>query len=741
MRKKLPPTFDADWYAASYPDVALSGLNPREHYRRFGRILGRPPNGSSSPRPVELATPKAEATPIHSPSGRREPAVAPNEQRFAAEPATSAPIIDRPKDFDPHAVLPQPALSKPGSSPDGLFTLDSVVTIPAADGESPSAISAPLQAYARLLNIQSPNKANHAPASVSCGAKAFQAESTRMENAWVVDGSTLRLALAGGAERTADSEVSVLRAYQSHPARPAELHLLGPGIMLPALGPVFHDVELLNPLMPVLLELSAADGTSRAFAMLPFPSLLPGGIHGAELRALQIESNPMDAFWALSEAMLQEAVGADVLSGRSVVSLSVASDQGTDNGLVLSAPFQEWLTSVFGLGVELSDAPAESAGAVRELASAALERGLQLVLPPKFVPTISALVSHRLHEADGEATSVSYLVAEADTYRPRWLIALPADQDFGAAIPQLRPVLTPDTASPPPGATAPIPLAIAVRSRAGLTAPGSVGTPNKTDLAPAKPEALTVLIYPSDETRVSGLIQAIRNAVAGDIEFIVSIADVGSDMRAALDRVCGGEGWREARADADLRAIARDARSEILLTVSDRVEFGDGRAMLALLSLLQHREKAASVSCALLAETIVKKEVVLQPASGGLFPTSVSFVSGPYLSFGEPDVLQALSDLTYPVVANTRHLTAWRCRALADLPEANRAGSPVSEDIRIGLDLTRAGFRNWCTTQVTARLSGSYVARDMIDPVGPGYLPPDRWQDILSRVTVVRELF
>jgi hypothetical protein len=92
-------------------------------------------------------------------------------------------------------------------------------------------------------------------------------------------------------------------------------------------------------------------------------------------------------------------------------------------------------------------------------------------------------------------------------------------------------------------------------------------------------------------------------------------------------------------------------------------------------------------------------------------------------------------------VANTRHLTAWRCRALADLPEANRAGSPVSEDIRIGLDLTRAGFRNWCTTQVTARLSGSYVARDMIDPVGPGYLPPDRWQDILSRVTVVRELF
>jgi hypothetical protein len=35
--------FDADWYIAKYPDVALSGLSPHEHYVRFGRFLNRQP--------------------------------------------------------------------------------------------------------------------------------------------------------------------------------------------------------------------------------------------------------------------------------------------------------------------------------------------------------------------------------------------------------------------------------------------------------------------------------------------------------------------------------------------------------------------------------------------------------------------------------------------------------------------------------------------------------------------------
>jgi len=68
-------------------------------------------------------------------------------------------------------------------------------------------------------------------------------------------------------------------------------------------------------------------------------------------------------------------------------------------------------------------------------------------------------------------------------------------------------------------------------------------------------------------------------------------------------------------------------------------------------------------------------------------------------------------------------------------------GAAAAEDVRIGLDLMRAGYRNWCTTRCTAQLSGPYTPREGIDPVGPGYLQPQRWEEILGRVTVVRELF
>lgn len=37
--------FDADWYARHYPDVALTGLPPLEHYRLYGKLLGRPSHG------------------------------------------------------------------------------------------------------------------------------------------------------------------------------------------------------------------------------------------------------------------------------------------------------------------------------------------------------------------------------------------------------------------------------------------------------------------------------------------------------------------------------------------------------------------------------------------------------------------------------------------------------------------------------------------------------------------------
>lgn len=44
--------FDRDWYARSFPDVALSGLDPTDHYLRFGLLVGRPPSSVGQMRPL-----------------------------------------------------------------------------------------------------------------------------------------------------------------------------------------------------------------------------------------------------------------------------------------------------------------------------------------------------------------------------------------------------------------------------------------------------------------------------------------------------------------------------------------------------------------------------------------------------------------------------------------------------------------------------------------------------------------
>ncbi len=40
--------FDAEWYIRQYPDVKTKGINPLEHYLRFGGIEGRDPSSEFS---------------------------------------------------------------------------------------------------------------------------------------------------------------------------------------------------------------------------------------------------------------------------------------------------------------------------------------------------------------------------------------------------------------------------------------------------------------------------------------------------------------------------------------------------------------------------------------------------------------------------------------------------------------------------------------------------------------------
>jgi hypothetical protein len=254
--------------------------------------------------------------------------------------------------------------------------------------------------------------------------------------------------------------------------------------------------------------------------------------------------------------------------------------------------------------------------------------------------------------------------------------------------------------------------------------------------------SLGVLLEATDAQRTEALLGALRAATGGyaRVDLRVRFLSADHEIRTALDRICGTAGWAEA-STADLRKIAREMQSERLLTITDRVKLNGAEALGKLHELLELDPSAASASCVLLEESIIKRETVLQPASGGIFPAGVSFATSPRLRFNEPDVLQALAGLTYPVAANTLLFSLWRTRAVAELPSLTGPVPQITSDVRLGLDLIDAGFQNLCTTCVSARLSGPYRRRDCIDPDGSSHLQPDRWANILSRVTILRELF
>jgi hypothetical protein len=703
MARKLPVDFDPEGYRANYPDVALSGLTPAEHYLRFGRMMGRrfTPTGerplAATPEQVQSvpeaprAEEKAELKPAPAkdvaPPKDEKPKPKPVDPGSDGKPQPPQPrpkqIIDRPADFEPEQAIVRPAPPKAGADKEGRLSLATLAK------EAPEASG--LAAYRRMFGLKESGSV------VWLGAAQLLDGAARIENAWLTADGILRLMIA---DHAGDAAGWAIRAYQPDQADPAQLHLLGPAALLPQRGPALVECQVENQLMPLLLELSDAEGAIKEIALMPFPSLLPGGLHNAELRALQSGPNPMEAFWVTSDLYLRELVG-----GPDATDLSVSRITRAGSGAPNDA-IDQWLRAVFGF--RTSDADGNS-----------LERsggGAELKLPADCIPTIGSLVSRSL---SGSGTG-PWLVTDSESLRPRWSVVLPASWDADGSAPVLVAAAGDEAPS--------VHLAIALR------APPVPALP--TAPAPKKRRStrkISVLLDAADPDRSHAAIAALSSAIGSGIDLLVRLPPHWNDFEAAIDSA-----WK--RVDRDLQTAAAQAKHELLLTISDRVELADGAVLDTLATLLQG-EGVASASCVLLREVSLKKQKVLQPATGGLFPAGVSFASAPSLTFAEPDVLEALPDAVYPVVANSFHLTLWRRSALASLPSPLRPLPASAADIHIGLALAERGLFSLCTTKVSAKLTGEYTPRDAIDPIGQSRLAPSDWQQLLGRVTLLRQLF
>jgi hypothetical protein len=242
----------------------------------------------------------------------------------------------------------------------------------------------------------------------------------------------------------------------------------------------------------------------------------------------------------------------------------------------------------------------------------------------------------------------------------------------------------------------------------------------------------------TDPARTERIVADLQAVFGAKLDLLVKLPASPQPFREKLEEILGAGGWRPS--DWDFVDIAAETDAELLLTLDDRID-GLNAAVFSQLGRMIALDGVASASCVLLQEASIKKTKVLQPASGGLFPSAISLATSPSVSFAEPDVREALPGAIYPVAANTIHLTLWRAKAVAELRGSLPFTPPEALDIALGLGLAQRGFANLCTTVVAAKIAGPYIPRDVIDPIGQSRLGPADWQALLDRVTVLRQLF
>jgi len=758
--------FDAEWYLKTYPDVALSGLDPAKHYLVCGLPLGR--QGS----PVKK---KAEGALIDLAGqfGQNDTQQIP--QQVAA---ANSPIVAAPSDI---ALIPPSGGAISARDPDmGLMAclfLGDTELGRAAEGKTLAAHAGPVAMLAKMMalaapriavpggktgpDVQWPAAAQTRPVMASPG---FMAGPARILNAWFSDSETLRLSVEGHPDEGSTAATDVIRAWQISTNGPADLLPVG-GMMLPKAGQGFFALSLGNPLLPVLLELADSAGSTKGFALLAFPSLLRGGMHATERAAHQLGPNPMSEVWRLSAALVGDLLAGSRDSGFAVSRIAVRLGGATGAEALLSRPVRIWLERVFGLGPTLAEDTGQEPHDPGEIwlaqsLSTGKTRGagLTLVLPPQAIPTLQALVSRRmalpsgLHRATGP-----YLVSEAISHRPLWSVCVPMDGPMSTDMPLLERPASDAPLQPLPEQdmvwAAPLHLAIIGRPAGSINGtldlfPVAPDVPYLKQLAApmqiavvfsgTHPElalrALSSLKEQAEITVAEVLIRPLAGADNAQLAAVLVVAERIFSGRVRMIPV-------ETGTLADLDAILEATQQAHVLMLDESVLLQDSRILPRMAAELLSQDDIASVGCMLMYEEVKGKSTVLHFGAGGVFPAGVSLISAPRLAVAEPNTLKALPASTYPVLANTFGLCLIRRSALLKTCAA-RAGlvGVAAVDLHFGLSTWAAGWRNLCTSVVRAATTRAPSGRDEIDPFGLDCLAPARWDDLLSSVTVLREL-
>lgn len=251
----------------------------------------------------------------------------------------------------------------------------------------------------------------------------------------------------------------VLRAYQYEADVGGGLVLVGE-CLLDGESWQLTDLALVNPYLPVLLTLSEPNGVLADVALIPYPSLLPGGIHEHECYLTPGDNSPA----AVASKYLQEHLNA-INHGWALGQIQVDILNAIGTETIVSSDLTDWLWCIFSMRIkqfglpklsqELAEYWQEFFAAQSDLQTIEKrnqlanreKEGRVLLCAPRAIPSLQALTASRL-SGDLELTCgiSDFILVEEKSSAQRWRISWPETaldleqslaQDWGIHIPRV----------------------------------------------------------------------------------------------------------------------------------------------------------------------------------------------------------------------------------------------------------------------------------------------------------------
>lgn len=794
--------FDAQWYLARYPDVAAAGMDALDHFMRFGGAEGRHPSERFNSRwylehysDVREAglNPLLHYLKFGHDEGRSCKALGGGGLDAGSFSGTDLGPVDMPVavGFSGKAM----AVAEAAASEFGQTWR--------ASGQGWLGLGKPA-ARGRNVRLRADLAAEAAGPGIAIGEEVIAtvgeavAERARLglftalrPDLAVLAGSateggdlpaphvllaSVGLGLDMLADAWFDGEVNlklrmaprtdegVLRAYQLAPDGTihciAETVLAGSDIDL-------GEARLINPLLGVLLVLTDDSGALCRTAVLPFPSLLRGGLHYGELAAIEAAPGYWRSLCDYAHSLALELFGwPEAPASHSLARLAIDMRGATGIEPIFRADVVAALASQYGIAAGPLDLSSGDASpelmACLDAGSAAHgfdrdDGGATLVLPADTLPSLYSLVSRRAD--DRGATGL--VVVDAATLKPSACVHAPVfqpelvrlqhpdlpghlpyllppaagwSQDSAAGLPATRAIRYFNPLSWPVDPLAPVspdqclPVAASLpnASEGGGPAVGVI-----VDLAGRGGDPTQLLASLAGQTVTAGM-EIVVAGVGADVDISDWTAIVPADVTIRCLQAAGLT--RAAR----LNAAAAMTNSSRILFLDPSLVLGDPRTIQVLLAM-SNLPGAATAACALVTEGDDETHGMLH--SAGYFPTRVALNGDPVLTINEVHVGAILPAATYPVAANHGRccmITRAAWDALGGF-DASRFPEAV-HDLDFGLRALAAGYDNCCTTLVRAATDAAAPAADFPDPVGHRSIRPADAQALFDRVTVVREL-